>query len=135
MLSSQPQSDTRQRRIRPVRRIKRITHRYLLFLDLSPIQSLNTSFRNINGLVAEQQNQPNMTFVQLPLQLLIFDQNNLETLTQLLNNDIGTMPMTRNDINQLPALTSKIPKLKIESSRKILSQYPRDIFNSHANLS
>jgi hypothetical protein len=121
MLSSQTPSDLfsqphHHRRSRPLRRIKRITHRYLPFLDLSPIQSLNTSLRNINGLVPEQtlntQYQPNMTFVQVPLQLLVFDQNrdnfNLETLTHLLNEDIGIMPITRDDINQLPGLTSKV---------------------------
>jgi hypothetical protein len=119
MLSSQTASDLsqhRHRRGRPLRRIKRVTDRYLPFLDLSPIQSLNTPLLNINGLVPEQtlttQFQPNMTFVQVPLQFLIFDQNrdnfNLETLTQLLNEDIGTMPVTRDDINQLPTLPSKL---------------------------
>jgi len=119
----------RHRRGRPPRRIKRITHRYLPFLDISSFQAGNTPTSQIHLLTTNEvaprqvlntQFQPNIPLVQVPLQLFIFDQNrdnlNSEMLTQFLNEDNGSLPVTRDDINQLPTLTSKLYHLVCSNS-------------------
>jgi hypothetical protein len=118
MLMSQIQPDLpqhRHRRGRPPRRIKRVTHTPLTHTRYVPssFQAIHTPtseirLLNINELIPGQQFN-----TQLPFQLLIFDQNeenfNPEMLTQLLNEEMDILPVTRNDINQLPTLTSKLP--------------------------
>ncbi|CAF1094940.1 unnamed protein product [Adineta steineri] len=140
MLISQIQFDLpqhpqhRHRRGRPPRRIKRITHsshvhRYLPSLDISPFQTINTptsliQLLNINELVPGQvlntQVQSNMALVQIPLQLFSLESNrenfNSEMLTQLLNEDQDILPVTINDINQLPILTMTSSNLLINPS-------------------
>ncbi|CAF0815254.1 unnamed protein product [Rotaria sp. Silwood1] len=137
MLMSQTQTDIsqhRHRRGRPPRRIKRITHslprhRYIPFLDFLPFQVINTqasqiSLLNINGLVSRQplntQYEPNMALVQLPLHFLVFDHNgenfNPDLFIQMLNDDIRALPLTRNDINELPTLTMTPSNLSINPS-------------------
>ncbi|CAF2803320.1 unnamed protein product [Rotaria sp. Silwood2] len=137
VLMSQTQTNSlqhRHRRDRPPRRIKRITHslprhRYIPFLDFLPFQIINTqtsqiSLLNINGLVSGQplntQHEPNMALVQLPLNFLLLDHNgenfNPEILIQLINDDIGALPLTRNDINQLPTLTLTPSNLSVNPS-------------------
>jgi hypothetical protein len=113
MLMVQTQADVsphRHRRARPPRRIKRVTHRYLPFLDFLPIH--NPVSQVLPGQVLSSPLQTNMTLVQVPLQLFIFDQNgeniNQEMLTQLFNDDMSTLPVTRDDINQLSTLTSEL---------------------------
>ncbi|CAF0819372.1 unnamed protein product [Rotaria sordida] len=137
MLMSQTQTDIsqhRHRRGRPPRRIKRITHtlprhRYIPFLDFLPFQVIDTQtpqipLLNINGFISGQplntQYEPNMALAQLPLHFLVFDHNrenfNPEILIQLFNDDIGALPLTRNDINQLPTLTMTPSNLSVNPS-------------------
>ncbi|CAF3460394.1 unnamed protein product [Rotaria socialis] len=124
----------RPRRGRPPRRIKRVAHslprrRYIPALDLFPLQVINTqtphiSLLDIDGLLSGQpsnnQLEPSMTLVRSPLQFVVFDQNaenlNPEVLIQLLNEDIGTIPLRRNDINQLPILTMTPSNLSVNPS-------------------
>jgi hypothetical protein len=101
MLMSRIQSELPQpirRRGRPPRRIKRVAHRYIPSFFHTPTSQIRLI--NLHGLIPGQQ-------------LLIFDQNeenfNSEMFTQLLNEDMDVLPVTRNDINQLPTLTSKLP--------------------------
>jgi hypothetical protein len=99
MLMSQIQPDLpqyRHRRGRPSRRIKRVTHSSLAHHRYLPtsFQSIHTPTSeirliNINGLIPGQ---------TLNTQLFIFDQN----------EHMDILPVTRNNINQLPTLTSKL---------------------------
>jgi hypothetical protein len=86
MLMSQIQSDLpqhRHRRGRPSRRIKRIAYRYLPYTP---------GLFNING---------------LNTQVFIFDPNDENFQSEILTEDIDLLSNTRNDIDQLPTLTSK----------------------------
>lgn len=90
----------RHRRARPPRRIKRAAHahRYLPFRSMtSPIVELRLF--NIQDL---RSTQPNLALFQFPLQLIVFDQNGEGT---------NTLPLTRDEINQLTAVTSKLDHL------------------------
>ena len=129
MLMSNAQSrlaQHRHRRNRPQRRIKRVTHslsryRHLPFLDLSSFHAINTSVSEtltLNIIPEELLNiqfQPNMTLVPVSVPFVIFDQNednvDPELLLQLLNEDIGSLSVTRNDVNQLPTLASRLQYL------------------------
>ena len=117
MLVPTTQSDLfqpRHRRARPPRRIKRVTHphRYLPFRSMT---SPTVELRLFN-IQDRRPTQPNLALFQFPLQLIVFDQSG-ESLTQLLHEGTDTLPLTRDEINQLTTVTSKLDHLFVARAR------------------
>jgi hypothetical protein len=126
-LMSQAQSDlrsTRHRRSRLPRRIKRITHthRPMSLVVLPSRHLINAQLRllHINDFLSRYHLQSEMTRVQMPYQWSLYDthDNNLDVdlFTQLVNNDMNILPLTRDEIQRLPTVTRKLVHSFVSSS-------------------
>lgn len=105
-------SAARHRRARHPRRIKRAvqTHRQTPHVDLITSQ---IQFFPLDDFLPRPVLQPNVTLVQMPFQLLLFDSQreniNPELFAQLFNEDTGAVPLNRPEIDQLTPVNSEFP--------------------------
>ena len=105
----------RHRRARHPRRIKRAvqTHRQTPHVDLMSLPTSQIQFFPLDDFLPRPVLQPNVTLVQMPFQLFVFDSQreniNPELFAQLFNEDTGAVPLNRTEINQLTPINSEFP--------------------------
>ena len=119
MLMQPPHQRFRSRRKRPSRRIKRIVRpfRYLSPLSLSPLQvrhipissiPIRNSNEFMSGQVLTTRYHSNVPLIQIPSPLFIFDSNMENLGTRIFREDNQLRPLSQENIDQLPVLTSTL---------------------------